>query len=226
MTQRGCSGILLLCLFVCIPALEAAELRGKVVSIADGDTCTILDAEKQQHKIRLDGIDAPEKGQAFGTKSREALGRKVHEREVIITWTKRDRYQRILGRVDCGACWINREMVSEGWAWRYVQYSKDPELIKAETEARESKRGLWADKSPVPPWEWRKSEKERRKEKVKLWKGQLILLEKACSTDSGLESFAVTFDGVKIFPRMTPSKATVSPPSTWSAFGIKTLMRS
>ena len=149
-------------LLLCSP-LAAGELRGKVVSIADGDTITILDAEKVQHKIRLDGIDAPEKGQAFGTKSREALGRKVHERDVRIEWEKRDRYQRIIGKVYVDSRLINREMVSEGMAWRYVKYSKDPELIRAETEAREAKRGLWADKSPVAPWEWRKTEKERRK---------------------------------------------------------------
>lgn len=141
----------------------AAELRGKVIKISDGDTVTILDADKVQHKVRLNGIDAPESRQAFGTKSRQHLGDLIHDREVRITWTKRDRYQRILGDVHCGGCWINREMVSAGMAWRYVQYSRDPELIKAETEARAASRGLWADKSPVPPWEWRRTEADRRK---------------------------------------------------------------
>ena len=154
----------MLAALLCLPlALSAAELRGKVVSIADGDTITVLDADKQQHKIRLDGIDAPEKGQAFGTKSRQALSDKIGQRDVRITWTKQDRYGRTLGKVYLGERWINREMVADGMAWRYVQYSKAPELIKAETEAREAKRGLWADKTPVAPCEYRKSEAERRK---------------------------------------------------------------
>lgn len=141
----------------------AAEFTGKVVKISDGDTITILDNDQVQRKVRLDGIDAPEKGQAFGTRARQQLGDKIHDKEVRIVWEKSDRYGRILGKVYFGDRWINREMVQDGFAWRYVQYSKDPDLIKAEAEAREAKRGLWADKAPAPPWEWRRTERERRK---------------------------------------------------------------
>ncbi|MBI3860930.1 MAG: thermonuclease family protein [Planctomycetia bacterium] len=81
------------------PAAETPELTGKVVHIADGDTLTVLDADKVQHKIRLHGIDAPEKGQAFGTKAKEALAGKVHEKTVRIVWKEKDRYGRIVGDV-------------------------------------------------------------------------------------------------------------------------------
>ena len=145
-------------LLLSLPAF-AEELRGKIVAIADGDTCTLLDASKVQHKIRLNGIDAPEKKQAFGTKAREALGEKIHEKEVRIKWTKKDRYGRILGDVYFWDRHINREMIRDGMAWHYRQYSKSVELQREEDAAREAKRGLWADKSPVPPWEFRHPEK-------------------------------------------------------------------
>ena len=79
-----------------VTSLHADELRGKVVSIADGDTITVLDAEKVQHKIRLQGIDAPEKKQAFGAKSKERMTEKVAGQEVVVQWTKKDQYGRIL----------------------------------------------------------------------------------------------------------------------------------
>jgi len=132
--------------------LHADEIRGKVVGIADGDTITVLDAEKVQHKIRLEGIDAPEKGQAFGTKAKEKMSELVGE--------KKDRYGRILGNVHLGDRLINLEMVQEGLAWHYKQYSKAKELADAEDEARKAKKGLWGDKSPEPPWEFRKKGRE------------------------------------------------------------------
>ena len=82
---------------LCLTVAFGEELRGKVVKIADGDTISVLDADKVQHKILLEGIDAPEKGQAFDTKSRESLGKKVCQKEVLIVWEKKDRYSRILG---------------------------------------------------------------------------------------------------------------------------------
>ena len=121
------AAILLLALTATV---HADEIRGKVVSIADGDTITVLDAEKVQHKIRLEGIDAPEKGQAFGTKSKEKLSELVGEKEVAVRWEKKDRYGRILGDVHLGDHHINLEMVHEGLAWHYKQYSKSKELAE------------------------------------------------------------------------------------------------
>lgn len=139
----------------------AGELRGKVVNVTDGDTITVLDAEQAQHKIRLQGIDAPEKKQAFGSRSKELLTEKVAGHEVVIEWKEKDRYGRILGEVMLGRRHINLEMVQEGMAWHYVRYSKSKELDRAEQEARHAGRGLWADKDPVPPWEFRKEAKTK-----------------------------------------------------------------
>ena len=144
-------------------SLHADEIRGKVVSIADGDTITVLDADKVQHKIRLQGIDAPEKKQAFGTKSKERMSEKVGGEEVVVQWKAKDRYGRIIGEVMIGSRHINLEMVQDGMAWHYKQYSKSKELAEAEDLARKEKKGLWVDKEPVPPWEFRKTEREKSK---------------------------------------------------------------
>lgn len=136
---------------------SAEVITGAVVKIADGDTLTVLDSTFTEHKIRLEGIDTPERRQAFGTRARMALGNKVFQRTVHVEWTERDRYGRILGQVFVGDRWINKEMVEDGWAWHYRQYYKDPEFAAAEQHARDNRRGLWADPSPVPPWEFRRN---------------------------------------------------------------------
>jgi endonuclease YncB( thermonuclease family) len=152
------------------------EFTGKVVHIADGDTLTVLDRDKVQHKVRLHGIDAPEKGQAFGTEAKEALAEKVHERTVRVVWKEKDRYGRIVGDVwlldpQCGERPvgnqnINIEMVRDGWAWWYRQYApKSRALEAAEAEARKEKRGLWRDREPEPPWDFRRKERDRKSEK-------------------------------------------------------------
>jgi endonuclease YncB( thermonuclease family) len=94
------------------------------VKIADGDTLTILDASNEQHKIRLAGIDAPEKGQPFGTKAREALAGKVFGQAVRVEVIDVDRYRREVGRIYLGERFVNMEMVRDGFAWRYVTYDK------------------------------------------------------------------------------------------------------
>ncbi|MCY2966281.1 MAG: thermonuclease family protein [Planctomycetota bacterium] len=170
-------GILSLSAFVMLtaaataPARESPEIReisGEVVSIADGDTVTVLDADKVQHKIRLQGIDAPEKKQPFGTAARKALGDKIHRENVRIVWKEKDKYGRILGEIHLGDRHINREMVSDGYAWWYEKYApKDRELGQAQAEARKERRGLWRDieggVKPEAPWDFRKRQKQKRK---------------------------------------------------------------
>lgn len=141
----------------------AAELRGKVVAVVDGDTIDVLDETNATHRIRLNAIDAPEKGQAFGTKSREALADKIAGQSVLIEWIKRDRYGRTLGTVTFDGRDINAEMIQDGWAWHYREYSKSKSLQACEDAAREKRCGLWAGvgaDSPVAPWEWRKAKKK------------------------------------------------------------------
>jgi endonuclease YncB( thermonuclease family) len=144
-----------------VSALAAAKphyaIAGKVVSIADGDTLTVLDDANVQHKIRLAGIDAPERKQAFGNKARQALGDKVFGQSVRVDVIDVDRYRREVGRIFLGSRFINQEMVQDGFAWRYPQYDKPGEFTAAEADAREHHRGLWTDPSPEPPWKFRRS---------------------------------------------------------------------
>lgn len=150
--------------------LGAETLTGKVVAIADGDTLTLLDGEKKQVKVRLHGIDAPERAQPFYNKAKNALGDLVHEKEVRIEIKgPDDRYGRKIGVVKIGECNVNAKLVKDGWAWHFVKYAPDDkELAAAEKEARKEKRGLWADsKPPVAPWDWRKLSAKEREEKRK-----------------------------------------------------------
>jgi endonuclease YncB( thermonuclease family) len=149
-----------------VPAMAGRpryEIAGKVVKIADGDTLTILDSANTQHKIRLAGIDAPEKSQPFGTKSRENLAGKVFGQPVRVEVIDVDRYHREVGRIYLGEQFINLEMVRDGFAWRYVTYDKPGEFTAAEVGARERRRGLWADNDPTPPWEWRRAKPQASK---------------------------------------------------------------
>jgi endonuclease YncB( thermonuclease family) len=156
-------GILLAVASIATAAKPHYTLTGKVVAIADGDTLTILDESKTQHKIRLAGIDAPEKAQAFGNKARAALGEKVFQQSVRIDVIDVDRYRREVGRIYLGERFINLEMVADGLAWRYVTYDKPGEFTTAEADAREHRRGLWADPHPMAPWEWRKAKRQASK---------------------------------------------------------------
>ena len=144
-------------------SLFAEEIVGRVVRVADGDTITVLAtggtrsvASATQHKIRLQGIDAPEKKQAFGNASRKFLSGLVANREVRVTYAKRDRYGRILGTVFVDGRDINLEMLKAGMAWHYKKYDTNPAYAKAETEARAARRGLWQEKNPTPPETFRK----------------------------------------------------------------------
>ena len=122
---------------------SSSDLVGRVVKVSDGDTITVLDSSKTQHKIRLQGIDAPEKKQAFGNASRKFLAGLVANREVRVAWSKRDRYQRILGTVFVDGNDANLEMLKAGMAWHYKKYDSTPAYVQAESEARAATRGLW-----------------------------------------------------------------------------------
>lgn len=140
---------------------HAETLRGRVVAIADGDTLTILDSARVQHKVRLSGIDAPEKRQAFGNVSRQNLSRMVFGQPVTVNYDKRDRYGRIVGKILLSGADVNIEQVKAGLAWHYKKYQKEQPVqdrgsyANAEEAARGSRLGLWRDASPVPPWEFR-----------------------------------------------------------------------
>lgn len=141
-------------------SLSVFGYPAKVVDIADGDTCTVLTAENTQIKIRLGGIDSPEKTQAFGSKAKQALADKAFGQIIEVKEQSKDRYGRTVADLYLGERWINLEMVQDGFAWHYKAYSQDQKLAEAEQAARLSKVGLWADKETVPPWEFRKADKK------------------------------------------------------------------
>lgn len=138
---------------------DDAEVRGRVVRVADGDTITILDAANTQHKIRFHGIDAPEKGQAFGKAAGKFLAGLVAGRDVVVKVENTDRYGRTVGAVFCDGRDINLEMLKAGYAWHYKQYDKSAAYAEAESAARAAHCGLWKDKNPINPHEFRKAER-------------------------------------------------------------------
>ena len=139
-------------------------LDAVVVGVADGDTVTVLDpARRAQHKVRLTDIDTPERGQPWGGRARQALADKVFRRQVRVASRGQDRYGRVLGRLYLGSRDINREMVRDGHAWVYRQYSSDAGLLEDERAARRGSRGLWSlpEAGRVPPWDWRRGARGR-----------------------------------------------------------------
>ncbi len=153
------AGLLALPLVFALASVVDGEYSGKVVGITDGDTVTVLDGELRQHKIRLADIDAPEKGQPFGTRARAELGEMVFGKEVTVRPATKDRYGREVASLYLGdqGKSVNLRMVENGMAWWYTQYSRDTAFQSAEREAKSGRTGLWADADPVPPWEWRKA---------------------------------------------------------------------
>ncbi len=160
--MRLAARVFALCFLVFLSiAAFADSLTGKVVRLADGDSITVLD-NNIEHKIRLQGIDAPERKQAFGNASRKHLASLVAGKEVTVKCVKRDRYGRIVGFVLVDGHDVNLAQVKAGMAWfyRYYQLELSPEdrrrYAKAENQARTDRLRLWLHKNPMPPWAWRR----------------------------------------------------------------------
>ena len=146
---------------------HADVLRGQVVGVSDGDTITLLDDTKQRHVIRLMGIDAPEKAQAFGQKSKQSLSDLVFNKEVSVTWFKRDRYGRTVGQVYADGMDVCLEQIKRGLAWHFKEYEREQSeedrsrYADAEKEARIAKTGLWIDVHPQEPSNFRHSNQKK-----------------------------------------------------------------
>ncbi len=140
------------------PAVFAADLTGGVVGIADGDTFTLLTSDKQQIKIRLAEIDAPESGQPYGNKSKQALSGLIFGNDVRVVVQTTDRSGRTVGRPYVGDLDVCEEMVRVGAAWVYRQYVVDASLFDVENDARAARRGIWglSESEQVEPWNWRR----------------------------------------------------------------------
>ena len=171
--------IFVLLLFTITISPSAKTLQGKVVKVVDGDTITMLDGRGFRYRIRLAGIDAPEKGQPYGKESTKNLKWHVYGKEITVEHSKYDRYGRIVGKVlidsnrDMFCLMVNcirkvdvgLEQINAGTAWHYKRYknkqSKEDRTLYSTTErgARKKQLGLWSDKKPTPPWEWRKNNK-------------------------------------------------------------------
>lgn len=156
-----------------VPAKIQETFTAKVVNVSDGDTVKVYRLGVPETKVRLLGIDAPEKNQPFGQKAKEALNAKVAGKVVIVEAGKPDRYGRLLARLKLDGKDVNLSMVEEGWAWHYAQYARSQYLGDAEAyaaaqgRARSAHVGLWADtaQAAVPPWEFRAERKVAAKEK-------------------------------------------------------------
>lgn len=149
-------------LAVLLAATPAAAntFPGRVIGVMDGDTILVLTPKFEQIKIRLAEIDAPEKGQAHGERSKQNLSTLCYKKVASITVIDIDQYGRTVGKVECDGVNANRAQVETGMAWVYRRYAKDASLFDKEAAARSGKLGLWADASPMAPWEWRKTKRQ------------------------------------------------------------------
>jgi len=140
---------------------QAWALEGLVVKVQDGDTITVLDAQNQQHKIRLSDIDAPEKKQAFGERAAQYISSLVFQKQVTVEEKGKDMYGRTIGRVFIDGRDVNEDMVFQGLATHYKRYSNDAKLA-AEQNAKTNKRGLWIDPNAIPPEQFRRDQKHQK----------------------------------------------------------------
>lgn len=142
---------------------NAVTITGKVIKVLDGDTIDILYHNKPE-RIRFNGIDAPEKGMPHGQKAKQFVLDLAAQKIVTVNVTDTDRYGRSIGDITLpDGKNLNREVVRAGYAWWYRKYSSDASLGELETEARKARRGLWQDKAPMAPWEWRKMKRTKSK---------------------------------------------------------------
>ena len=158
--MRKCMQIILLFLLLS-SCLNALELKGKVIAVSDGDTIKLLTQDKVTHKIRLLDIDAPEKKQPFGNKSRDNLASYIAGEIITVKYKSKDKYGRILGTIYFENLDINLQQIKNGYAWVYKQYSENQTYYQEEQKAKDLKKGLWIAKEPLAPWEFRKQKKSK-----------------------------------------------------------------
>lgn len=155
---------LLILFFLGLVPTHAETLTGIVTGVADGDTLYLADRNNRQYKIRLQGIDAPEHGQAWGNASRQSLRKLAYRQPVQVEWHHRDQYGRLLGKIMlAGGRDANLSQLEAGMAWwnrKYAYEQTNADAIRyreAEYVARKKRLGLWSQKSPMPPWRWRQA---------------------------------------------------------------------
>lgn len=150
-----------LTLAMALPVI-ASDFEGRVVRVLDGDTVEVLN-EKTPVRVRLNGIDCPEKTQSYGQKAKQATSDLCFGKTISVHDLGKDRYGRTIGELSLNGLDLNHELVRQGLAWWYRKYAPtDTVLEKLENEAKQEKRGLWADANPVSPWDFRHGAKNHR----------------------------------------------------------------
>ena len=157
----------LICIFIISSTAYADILTGKVIKITDGDTVHVLQDNHIKEKIRLAGIDAPERKQPHGNKAKQYLASLVGNKLVTVEYSKRDKYGRIVGKIEYKGLDVNLEMVKAGYAWHYKKYQKEQSADDrlsyriAENNARTQEVGLFQDNNSIPSWKWRKLKRKK-----------------------------------------------------------------
>jgi micrococcal nuclease len=139
-------------------------LNGKAISISDGDTFKLLMEGDETIRVRLHGVDAPEKGQDYGTQAKQLLSDLIFSKNVAVIQKSKDRYGRIVGIVYADGVNVNEELLADGMVWHYTTYDKNENWAALQREARVNKRGLWSKPYPTPPWQWRKEKRSIKAE--------------------------------------------------------------
>lgn len=140
-------------------------LSGQVVGVVDGDTVDILTVAREQVRIRLAGIDAPEKAQPYGMQAKQTMSGLVFGKDAQVEFDKRDRYGRIVGKVTVKGRDASLALIDAGLAWHFKKYEREQTLddriayADAEIKARQGHKGLWQDQRPIAPWDWRRGER-------------------------------------------------------------------
>jgi len=149
---------------ILLPLSVFPQLVGKVVSVADGDTFTMLVKGNERVKVRLHGIDCPEKGQDYSDVARNHIAAllRLSKDSVKVDVKNKDRYGRTIGIAYAGRTNFNESLLEHGLAWHYKQYDKNPKWALMEEGARHARFNLWSLPNPVPPWEWRKKKRMKK----------------------------------------------------------------
>lgn len=142
-------------------AAAGADIAGQVVGVVDGDTVDVVASGRERYRIRLISIDAPERTQPYGTRSKQALSDMVYGKQVSVVGHGKDMYGRQLGEVMVGTASANKAMVHLGLAWAYRPKLQDSSYLDIESSARQDRRGLWADPKPVAPWTYRHEKRQK-----------------------------------------------------------------
>lgn len=144
-----------------IPPALGEPIGCTVVGVTDGDTLTCLTPSREQIKVRLAEIDAPERKQPFGERSKQSLSKLCFKAHAELRVIDRDRYGRTVARVQCNDVDANAEQIRLGMAWVYDRYARDPTLPPLQAKAKLAHAGLWSDSAPTAPWDWRKRKRTR-----------------------------------------------------------------